>query len=1710
LFLVLTYANTTYNILASYLNTNQGKVASAAWYDSDWKFRKKITIDHTKVDADLTDFPVLINYDEEGDLKQYAKADASDILFTSSDGTTKLSHQIENYDNTDGSIRAWVKISSLSSTTDTELYIYYGNAEAVDQQNITDVWSNNYAGVWLMNEGTGTTVHDYSGNGNHGTMEDSNDWIEYNNSYALKFDGLSGDDIIISHGSSLNIENITVSSKIKVDNVADMNMVASRGDDSIGDLWYHRVLDSSYDFVVGGVGGAHSDVTGLSDEYIQLSGTYDGAIVKAYLNGTESVGDSNVGSVGQGDASLYYGTHYHWPQRLNGEIVFVMISSTARSAQWISTEYANQNSPSTFYTTTGAEAESVGWYNANWKYRKKLTIDSTKVNDDLRDFPISVTLTDGNIVNKAQADGDDLVITATDGTSKLSHEIQEFNEDTGEVELYIKIPQLSQNTDTDIYLYYGNPTATNQQNPTDVWSNGYAGVWHMNEESGTTVYDSTSNANHGTINTGSNLTVTDESFTSSHDTAVNLAKRELQSGTETVTSSDGATTYTKGTDYTMDYAEGQITVLSTGAMADATSYLIDYTYDNTGVVMGKDGPLGDAMEFDGVDDYVEVPFDASFDFESNTTPKFTKSINVKLAATSTIYNFIQQERSHLYYDGNLESRTGSTDLVYGWTPTLGTWYTLSMNYNESADDDNHKLFIDDSLVSSREVSNLEDQTNINLWFGSNQGDIQFLDGLIDEVRISSVARSSEWISTEYANQNSPDTFYTLDTEETTNPDWYSTDWNFRKEIAIDHTKIDSDLVSFPFYISLDSDTELATDTQVDGDDILFTDLNGHKLSHEIEYFDPGTGRLDVHIKIPELSSSTDTKMYVYYRNDDTASQQNVSDVWSNNYTAVWHLSSTTDSTGNGYTLNSTTGGVIEESGGMLSGYYHQSELNVNLDRNIADIPLGKTGTLTGWVNTAYWGNQFIAGHGGYYFMYRPNRFYLTGSTTYVDPLDGETHNWYRWGAVWDGEEAYPIRGPSIYADGSTPFGGFDTNITFGFGKISYNDVTAGYKFDETRISSVARSNEWLELQHANQNSPSTFYSLAAQTTWDTTSPTNPTTTTGYESNSKEVEINSGDWNNDSSPHFEWSGAADPSGSGVDGYYLYYGSDPNADPASTSGIIEDDSSSHLSTNANYTLDKEMTTDTTYYFRIKTIDAANNVTDSASTLFTYKYDNQAPNPPEYVESDPAGCSTVDDFDLSWPEASDVGSSGIDKYQYKLSASGSVKSTTKTKITAEPYQESDNVLYVRSVDKAGNISEWRTGVYCVIGYMNITREPKAEAKPASLLVTWSTDRKTSSYVRIYDSDGNQVITEQGDPNYTYDHEVEVVGLKPDAAYQYRLIYSDENGNQETSGFYQAKTSSPPQVQDLEIITLSPTSANISFKTTQPTISQLLYGLKNYDNSIKLNSSNATRYSYNLTNLEPDTTYYLTVKAATSDGFKFHSDKHILTTPAYPQISNLSFQPIKDAPTSTIEVSWQTNVKTSSALTIIPKEKNKATKSASSAKLTKDHSLTISDLNDQTEHRLTVSGRDEYGNQAISEPQTFTTAKDSRPPKISDIKLETSLTGTGSESKAQIVVSWQTDEPSTSQVAYGIGSGGDSYQAKTGQNDSLEINHTVIISQLEPQRTYHLKPISQDESGNISQGTDNVVITSKAPENVLDIIIEKLKETFGFLKNIRETLGV
>lgn len=96
----------------------------------------------------------------------------------------------------------------------------------------------------------------------------------------------------------------------------------------------------------------------------------------------------------------------------------------------------------------------------------------------------------------ALSTGNDILFTAGDGTTKLDHEIERYVPTTGELVAWIRIPSLSADVDTPIYMYYGNAAAADQSNPTGVWS-GYAGVWHMSDSSGTTITESTSNPNEG-------------------------------------------------------------------------------------------------------------------------------------------------------------------------------------------------------------------------------------------------------------------------------------------------------------------------------------------------------------------------------------------------------------------------------------------------------------------------------------------------------------------------------------------------------------------------------------------------------------------------------------------------------------------------------------------------------------------------------------------------------------------------------------------------------------------------------------------------------------------------------------------------------------------------------------------------------------------------------------------------------------------------------------------------------------------------------------------------------------------------------------------------------------------------------------------------------------------------------------------------------------
>ena len=174
--------------------------ADATWFNTDWEFFKQITIDHKQVRGNLTDFPFLVNIIDVN-LTANAQADCDDILFTTIKNI-KLSHEIENCDLTNNdSLVAWVKIPTISFIKDTKFNMYYGNPTATNQQDIFNVWDNNFILVDHLN---GTSEIDSTDGRNNGTntgatsidegyvgggkfFDGINDFVRYNNKEDFDF-----------------------------------------------------------------------------------------------------------------------------------------------------------------------------------------------------------------------------------------------------------------------------------------------------------------------------------------------------------------------------------------------------------------------------------------------------------------------------------------------------------------------------------------------------------------------------------------------------------------------------------------------------------------------------------------------------------------------------------------------------------------------------------------------------------------------------------------------------------------------------------------------------------------------------------------------------------------------------------------------------------------------------------------------------------------------------------------------------------------------------------------------------------------------------------------------------------------------------------------------------------------------------------------------------------------------------------------------------------------------------------------------------------------------------------------------------------------------------------------------------------------------------------------------------------------------------------
>ncbi|MFH1826214.1 MAG: DUF2341 domain-containing protein [bacterium] len=147
--------------------------AAKAAFDNGYSYRKAITINASEVSdldtANFTNFPVLISTAEAalattGDGGNVTDAQGDDIIFTAADDAP-LSFEVESYTSTSGlgTLIAWVKIPVLDYNDDTTIYMYYGNGDvSTSQENIYQVWSNGFVGVWHLNETSGNCINSAS------------------------------------------------------------------------------------------------------------------------------------------------------------------------------------------------------------------------------------------------------------------------------------------------------------------------------------------------------------------------------------------------------------------------------------------------------------------------------------------------------------------------------------------------------------------------------------------------------------------------------------------------------------------------------------------------------------------------------------------------------------------------------------------------------------------------------------------------------------------------------------------------------------------------------------------------------------------------------------------------------------------------------------------------------------------------------------------------------------------------------------------------------------------------------------------------------------------------------------------------------------------------------------------------------------------------------------------------------------------------------------------------------------------------------------------------------------------------------------------------------------------------------------------------------------------------------------------------------------
>jgi hypothetical protein len=730
--------------------------------------RIKITIDESKIEERLNNFPFMVKLDAtvSGVFTELGSNSKKLAIYDNSNRECPV--EVEYWDNVANEAVLWTKASTLISGSSPYFYLYY-DASHHDNYMVGTagetaaflVWDDDYLAVYHCNQDPSTSnILDSTRNGFDGTTHGSmttTDLIDGVQGKALAFDG--SDDRVET--AVVNLSEMQTSFTIEVrvrwhgfdDN---FNRLWQIGSNDTGALFGARYATTS-DYDVGVWNdNSQSDLSINLSQWDDMVWRFNGTTLYLIQNLTEGSVSNNIsmqdlssdtivmcGRTGGGSGEESY-----------LDIEEMRVSKIERSDAWLKATYCSgRNQLVSFQAEESLTDRPV----LDWANEIQIVIPSSAVESTLYDFPVLVKLGAAsgannldltNLFNSLEYSGNKYKIAITDSTKKAMCfvEMVSWNHGGETASLWFNSIKLSTTSDNVFYLLYDKTKPFNTQFVGSTGSAQAQQVWDLNY-------------------------VTVHHFVGYNDSS-RYGINASSTGTATITNADS--------------------LLDTGkAMPGANSRI-------TGVYS---------------------PYTA-------LTTYLTLEAVVKINSISGGVQFISSGYYgfgfYIYSDGRFGLGKIGVDetMSSAGTVTTGEWYYLAVSHGNGT----QNAYKDAVNVANGSGANFNEITTTGLLFGHDtwSAGAWDLNGIYDEARVSNIVRTEDWIKA--TNKVVRDNLIVY-SPQVTETNWLGT-WAKRIKLTVDSSKVDSTLHDFPMLITLASGTGISNQDVTDVFEDLTTTTSG--------------------------------------------------------------------------------------------------------------------------------------------------------------------------------------------------------------------------------------------------------------------------------------------------------------------------------------------------------------------------------------------------------------------------------------------------------------------------------------------------------------------------------------------------------------------------------------------------------------------------------------------------------------------------------------------------------------------------------------------------------------------------------------------------------------------------------------------------------------------------------------------------------------------